>query len=143
MANETFEVPAPEMPEEAPDYYVEQSTAIRELEIKMWHNIGKTLAEVDNLEPYAKEMKKHVSELKAAVEFFKKYPDFDSIPFDKASSWGKIKKDLGLSEKRERKSLKAIINEKLLKNQKEFELTGDVYIKGKLDEDKELLNENE
>lgn len=141
MANETFEVPAPEISEEAPDYYVEQSTAIRELEIKMWHNIGKTLAEIDNLEPFAKEMKKHVSELKTAVELFKKYPDFESIPFNKSTTWSKIKKEFGFIEQRPRKSLKKLIEERKISYENYLKTTTDSFTMGKLAEDVELLGE--
>lgn len=134
-----YEIEYPEDPEEIVDYYVEQSFALRELEILMWHNIGEVLSNVQNLESYAKEMKRPITELKAAIEFYKKYPKVNSIPLNKASSWRKIKKEFMPLEKSQKKGLKKILSERLEKNKTEFERTGDLYIKGRLDEDKELL----
>jgi hypothetical protein len=132
MDNDTFEVKAPELPEEVPDFYVEQSSAIRELELKMWHKIGWVLSEIKglesdaikDLEPYAKEMKKHISELQAAVAFFKKYPDFNSIPLDKASSWSKIKKNLGTQEEIKEKLTIKKVKEMITRRQMANEITG-------------------
>jgi len=147
---DNYLVPAPDNSDEIVDYFVEQSTATRELDLLMWYRIGEILVktkieDAKQLKPIAQKMHRRVSDLLAAIDFWGKYPDFNSVPFDKATSWSKVKKDLGFTEKRPRKSFKKIIEERKKQNEIALNMGGEGlnrnYVQGKYDEDRELLEE--
>jgi len=151
---DNYLVPAPDNSDEIVDYFVEQSTATRELDLLMWYRIGEILIkdkieDVKQLKPIAQKMHRRVSDLLAAIDFWEKYPNFNSVPFDKATSWSKVKKDLGFTEKRPRKSLKKLIEERKEAHKITLKIALETggeeinrnYAQGKYDEDMEILEE--
>lgn len=127
-------------PEEIEDFYVEKMTELRELELRMWHTIGKCLSAKDEkfLKSTAKKLNKHSSELLTAVAFYVAYPEFEKFPFDKSTSWQAIKKILGTYEKRERKTLKEIVKKRLEENIARG-MEGDDEAKIRAEEDEAIL----
>lgn len=124
------------------DFYTEESFAVRDAEVQFKLQIGEVLANEPDLEQYAKHIKKHVSFLKECIEVWKKWPEIEG-QYTKEKSWKDLVILAGVKkEKRPRKAIKKLIEDRLNKHRVEFEQTGDVYVKGKLDEDAELLNEN-
>ncbi len=129
--------------EEFVDFYTEVSFAVRDAEVQFKLQIGEALINESNLKPFAKVIKKHKFFLTECIEIYKKWPELEKS-YTKNMSWSDLVKLAGIEkEKRPRRAVKTIISERLEKHKLEFEQTGDVYVKGKLDEDKELLNENE
>jgi len=126
------------------DLYVENSFHVRWTEIEFYHDLGMILSEVQDLKPYAKSIKKHESFLKTCVEFYRKYPNLNSAPFGKDISWSRIKKEFQ-TEKRSRKPLKILIEQRKKEHEYLLEsrmfLETEDFVKGKLEEDKELLEE--
>lgn len=129
------------------DFYTEESFAIRDAEVQMNLQIGQALIGMsdEELGKYAKVIKRHLSYLKTCIEVFKKWDELEKS-YTKEKSWSDLVKLAGIEkEKRPRKSLKdlgSLIYERGLKHMNEYENTKDPYIKGKWDEDKELLDEN-
>ena len=131
--------------EEFIDLYVEDSFHVRWTEIEFYHDLGMALLEVQDLKPYAKSIKKHESFLKTCVEFYKKYPNLNEAPFGKDISWSRLRKEFQ-SEKRPRVSIKEILSARMDKHRQfidnpELVSNKDDYIKGKYQEDIELLEE--
>ena len=124
-------------------FYIEGSFAIRDLQVQFNLNIGEIFQDKSNeeIKTYAKVIKKHKSFLTECVEVYKQWPELEK-QYTKDKSWSDLVKLAGIEkEKRPRRAVKTIISERLEKHKLEFEQTGDVYVKGKLDEDKELLDE--
>ena len=131
--------------EEFTDLYVEGSFHVRWTEIEFYHDLGMVLLEVQDLKPYAKAIKKHESFLKTCVEFYKKYPNLNETPFGKDISWSRLRKEFQ-TEKRPRVSIKEILSARMDKHRQfidnpELVSNKDDYIKGKYQEDIELLEE--
>jgi len=70
------------------------------------------------------------------------YPNFEDFPFDKATTWSSIKKQLGTEEKRTRKPLKQIIKERYMQNITQG-TEGDDEAKIRADEDEQILKTTE
>ena len=129
--------------EEFTDLYVENSFHVRWTEIEFYHDLGMALLEVQDLKPYAKAIKKHESFLKTCVEFYKKYPNLNEVPFGKDISWSRLRKEFE-TEKRPRINVKENIKEKILTRMEKYSqlsISADDYFQGRRDEDKELLEE--
>ena len=126
--------------EDLTDYYVEQSTSIRELQLRMWFEIGKFLdsKSEEEIKEFSKMIKKHLSEVETAIKFFEKYQNFENFPFDKSTSWQAIKKILGTYEKRERKTLKEIVKKRYEENISKG-MEGDDEAKIRAEEDEAIL----
>ena len=127
------------------DLYVENSFHVRWTEIEFYHDLGMALSEVQDLKPYAKAIKKHESFLKTCVEFYKKYPNLNEAPFGKDISWSRLRKEFE-TEKRPRINIKEILSARMDKHRQfidnpELVSNKDDYIKGKYQEDIELLEE--
>jgi len=122
--------------DELADYFVEQRTAINELELRMWHKIGEILSGKSETEikQFIKLIKKHLSEIETAIKFYNQYPNFEDFQFDKGTTWMSLKLKFDTQEKRKRESLKEIVNKRYEKN----------IIEGKserAEEDRDILNE--
>ena len=128
--------------EEFKDFYTEESFSIRDSEVQFKLKIGEALAEVKDLKPYAKAIKKHVSFLETCIGVYKKWPELEKT-YTKEKSWNDLVKLAGLGEKRARKPIKNLIRERLKKNEERFKQTGDMYVKGRYDEDEELLTKGD
>lgn len=128
--------------EDLTDYYVEQSTSIRELQLRMWFEIGKFLdsKSEEEIKEFSKMIKKHISEVETAIKFFEKYQNFENFPFDKATTWASVKKEFGTAEKRERKALEKIVKERLQKHIIEG-IEGSDEAKIRANEDEEIIKE--
>ena len=128
--------------EDLTDYYVEQSTSIRELQLRMWFEIGKFLdsKSEEEIKEFSKMIKKHLSEVETAIKFFEKYQNFENFPFDKSTTWASVKKELGTSEIRNRKSFKQVVKERLEKNTSEA-TQGNEESVIRADEDKIIFEE--
>ena len=130
--------------EEFTDLYVENSFHVRWTEIEFYHDLGMILAEVQDLKPYAKSIKKHESFFKICVEFYKKYPNLNEAPFGKDISWSRLRKEFE-TEKRPRISIREILSARMNKYNQLVALNllpnDDEYYRGRYDEDKELLEE--
>ena len=127
--------------EEFADFYVEGSFALRDSEVQFKLEIGKMLLglEEEEIKEFAKAIKRHVSFLKQCKAVAGKWNELEKT-YDKSKSWRDLVKEAGVeTEKRPRKTIKSIIETRFRENERKFTQTGDVYIKGKLDEDKELL----
>lgn len=125
--------------DEFKDFYVEGSFAVRDAEIQFKLQIGQLLVNEPDLKPFAQAIRKHQSFLQECIEVYKKWPELEK-QYTKEKSWSDLVRLAGLEkEKRPRKAIKSILSERLEENKKEFEQTGDIYTKGKLDEDAELL----
>ena len=126
--------------EDFTDFYIEESFNIRWSELGLYHALGRELSEVKDLMPYAKAIKKHISFLETCINFYKKYPDMNSLPYGKNVSWSMIKKEFE-TEKRPRKSIREILHARMDKHSQLSVDSFDEYYKGRYDEDKELLEE--
>ena len=131
--------------EEFTDLYVEDSFHVRWTEIEFYHDLGMILAEAQDLKPYAKSIKKHESFLKTCVDFYRKYPVLNNLPYGKDISWSRLKKEFE-TEKRPRISIREILSARMDKHRQfidnpELVSNKDDYIKGKYQEDIELLEE--
>lgn len=124
--------------EELADYFVEQRTAINELELRMWHKIGEILSlkSESEIKQFAKLVKKHISEIDTAIKFYNQYPIFEDFQFDKGTTWTLLKSRLGTQEKRKRESLKEIVSKRYEKNIAEGN-------NERANEDRDILNEVE
>jgi hypothetical protein len=131
--------------EEFVDFYVEGSFALRDSEVQFKLELGKMLLDKNESEikELAKAIKRHVSFLLQCKAVAEKWNELERT-YDKSKSWSDLVKEAGFEkEKRSRKPIKSIIEKRLRENEERFKQTGDVYVKGKLDEDKELLTKGD
>ena len=126
------------------DFYVEGSFHVRWTEIEFYHDLGMALSEVQDLKPYAKSIKKHESFLKTCVDFYRKYPVLNNLPYGKDISWSRLRKEFQ-NEKRPRISMREKLHARMEKysQMSDHNLPDDDYYRGKYDEDKELIEELE
>ncbi len=134
--------------EEIKDFFVEQRAAMYELELYMWWRIGKIASEMTpkQLKKLAHILRKHLSELKTAIKFYRKYPHWLDFSFDKAYTWSKMKKEYGLAEKRGRvkpSQLIAVIKDRRKAHEEALKsAASDDFIKflrGRMAEDDDVL----
>ena len=128
--------------EDFTDFYIENSFHVRWTEIEFYHDLGMALSEAQDLKPYAKAIKKHESFLKTCVDFYRKYPVLNNLPYGKDISWSRLRKEFQ-TEKRPRISIREILSARMDKHSQlsTRNLSNDDYYKGRYDEDKELLEE--
>jgi len=127
-------------------YFTEQSFALYELQIRMWHKIGSYLKiHPEQIKPFAKRTHKHLSEVQTAVAFAEKYPNIEDFPGDKATTWAKVKEMFALKETRKRRPIVKILKERQERHKKRLEETQDSLAKaeivGRIKEDEELAKE--
>ena len=125
------------------DFYTEGSFAVRDTEVQFKLQIGELLANESNLEHFAKVIKKHKSFLIECIEVYKKWPELEKS-YTKDKSWSDLVKLAGIEkEKRPRKSIKKVIEERKRAYEEKLKLNPDVdiFTQGKLAEDRELLDE--
>jgi|GEM_PF-4804864 len=134
--------------EEFIDFYTENSFAVRDAEVQFKLQIGELLASETDLEPFAKVIKKHKSFLIECIEVYKQWPEIEK-QYTKEKSWSDLVKLAGIEkEKRTRKPLKKLIEERKKIYEAEMadpqidKVTIKDQIKGRLDEDTELLKED-
>jgi len=134
--------------EEFKDFYTEGSFAIRDAEVQFKLTIAKELGDFagdeKTLELYAKAIKKHVGFLKECIGVAQHWLSIEK-QYTKNMSWKDLVKLAGIEgEKRPRKSLKKIIEERKKVHEVEVNyspLTRKDFIQGQIAEDTDLLKE--
>ncbi|NLH62488.1 MAG: hypothetical protein GX452_13900, partial [Ignavibacteriales bacterium] len=126
--------------EEFLDFYTEGSFAVRDAEVQFKLQLGEMmLANESNLENYAKVIKKHIGFLKECIEVYKQWPELEKS-YTKNMSWSDLVKMAGIEkEKRPRKLLKKIIEERMKMHEAMLLENSDPEIYGRFREDVELL----
>lgn len=127
------------------DFYTEESFAIRDAEVQMNLQIGQALIGMsdEELGKYAKVIKRHLSYLKTCIEVFKKWNELEK-QYTKEKSWSDLIKLCGVEkEKRPRKSILSLIQERkrIYEEKLSLDPDADIFTQGRLAEDIELLGE--
>lgn len=128
--------------EDFQDAYVELSFTKRDTEVQANLEIGRFLIDAteNEIKQCAFRVHRKVGFLKACVEVAKQWKQLEP-QYHKGLSWSDLVFMAGVKKpKMTRNSLKKIIKNRLMKNE-ELARTGDVYHKGRYDEDKTLLEE--
>jgi len=133
--------------EEFKDFYTEESFTVRDAEVTFKIQIGHNLsgASEEDLKSYAKAIHRHISFLKECIFISRHWLELEKT-YTKNKSWSDLVKESGFKkEKRPRKSLKKLIEERRKTHEASLKAIGRGlnrnYIQGKYDEDRELLNE--
>jgi len=132
--------------EEFIDFYTEQSFAVRDAEVQFRLQIGEMLQDIpeEQLKLYASAIHKHTSFLKQCIEVYKHWKELEG-QYTKEKSWSDLVKMVGIEkEKRPRKTLRdfgTILYQRAQKNQEEYERTQDPLLKGRWQEDIDLLKD--
>jgi len=122
--------------------YTEGSFTVRDAEVQFNLGIGKIMTLVDDVEPYAKVIKRHSSYLKECIEVYKQWASLEG-QYTKDLSWSDLCKLAGIvKEKRPRKALKKVIEERKAIYEAKLLTNSDPETYGRLREDVELLKED-
>jgi len=133
------------------DFYTEGSFAVRDTEVTFKIQIGHNLsgASEEDLKSYAKAIHRHVSFLKECIFVAEHWLELEKT-YTKNKSWSDLVKESGFKkEKRPRKSLKKIIEERKEAHEITLKIALETggeeinrnYAQGKYDEDMEILRE--
>jgi len=129
------------------DFYTEGSFAVRDAEVILKIQVGHNLsgASEEDLKSCAKAIHRHVPFLKECIFVAEHWSELEKT-YTKNKSWSDLVKESGFKkEKRPRKSLKKVIEERKKAHEIALNMGGEGlnrnYVQGKYDEDRELLKE--